>query len=293
VHVSFWGVRGSIPVADHATLGYGGNTSCVAVRLRDGSLLVLDGGTGIRDLGVTLAGVREEIHILLTHLHLDHIMGLLFFAPLFDPESRVTIWGPPDPTAGIRRRLGRYLSAPLCPVEVRELPARVRFRAVPGGPFRLGSAQIEAALVNHRGPTLGYRVTDGDAVLAYLPDHEPALGQDLERDPVESVSGLALARNASLLIHDAQYTAEEYVRTRGWGHSTLHDALAFARRAEAEQVALFHHDPAHDDNQLDAMAAEAADAWSPRVGDPGGVFVARERDVLELSTVRHAFRRAA
>jgi ribonuclease BN (tRNA processing enzyme) len=286
-------VRWSIPVADHATLGYGGNTSCVAVRLRDGSLLVLDGGTGIRDLGVKLAGVREEIHILLTHLHLDHIMGLLFFAPLFDPESRVTIWGPPHPTAGIRRRLARYLSAPLCPVEVRELPARVRFRAVPSGSFRLGSAQIEAALVNHRGPSLGYRVTDGDAVLAYIPEHEPALGQDLERDPVESISGLALARNASLLIHDAQYTAEEYVRTRGWGHSTLHDALAFARRAEAEQVALFHHDPAHDDIQLDAMAAEAADAWSSRVGDPGGVFVARERDVLELSTARRALRCAA
>ena len=183
--------------------------------------------------------------------------------------------------------------APLCPIEVRELPARVRFRTVPTGSFRLGSAEIEGALVNHRGPTLGYRVTDGDAVLAYIPDHEPALGQDLERDPCESISGLALARNASLLIHDAQYTAEEYVRTRGWGHSTLHDALAFARRAEAEQLALFHHDPAHDDARLDAMAAEAADAWSPRVGDPGGVFVARERDVLELSTDRRAFRRAA
>ena len=185
-------------------------------------------------------------------------MGLLFFAPLFDPESRVTVWGPPHPTAGIRRRLARYLSAPLCPIEIRDLPARMRFRTVPSGSFRLGSAEIEAALVNHRGPTLGYRVTDGDAVLAYIPDHEPALGQDLERDPCESISGLALARDASLLIHDAQYTAEEYVGTRGWGHSTLHDALAFARRAEAEHVALFHHDPAHNDAHLDAIAAEAA-----------------------------------
>jgi len=282
VRVSFWGVRGSVPVADRAALRYGGNTSCVAVRLRDGSRLVLDAGTGIRDLGLALAGVRDEIHILLTHLHLDHIMGLLFFAPLFDPQSRVTVWGPPDPSVGLRRRLARYLSAPLSPIEIRELPAQMEFRMVPSESFRLGSAEIEAALVNHRGPTLGYRVTDGDAVLAYIPDHEPALGQNLERDAPEWISGWALACTASLLIHDAQYTAEEYEGTRGWGHSTVHDALAFARRVEAERVALFHHDPTHDDARLDAIAAEAAQAWSARAGDASAVFVSRERDVLEL-----------
>src|SRR5439155_742319 len=177
------------------------------------------------------AGARDESHILLTHLHLDHIMGLLFFAPLFDPQSRVTVWGPPDPSVGLRRRLARYLSAPLSPIEIRELPAQMEFRMVPSESFRLGSAEIEAALVNHRGPTLGYRVTDGDAVLAYIPDHEPALGQNLERDAPEWISGWALACTASLLIHDAQYTAEEYEGTRGWGHSTVHDALAFPRRA--------------------------------------------------------------
>jgi phosphoribosyl 1,2-cyclic phosphodiesterase len=259
-------------------LGYGGNTACVAVRLNDGSRLVLDAGTGIRDLGVVLAGVRDDIHVLLTHLHLDHIMGLLFFGPLFDPESRVTVWGPPDPDVGLRRRLARYLSAPLSPIEIRELPARVNFRMVPREPFRLGSAQIEAALVNHRGATLGYRITDGDAVLTYLPDHEPALGQDLERDPGEWISGWSLAHRASLLVHDGQYTPEEYVGTRGWGHSTVDDALAFARRAEADRLALFHHDPTHDDSRLDAIAAQAAEAWA---GD-GRALVARERDVFEL-----------
>src|SRR3954471_22751379 len=133
-------------------LGYGGNTACVAVRLSDGSRLVLDAGTGIRDLGVALAGVRDDIHVLLTHLHLDHIMGLLFFGPLFDPGAHVTVWGPPDPTAGLRSRLARYLSAPLSPIEIRELPARVDFRSVPSQAFTLGSATIEAELVNHRGP---------------------------------------------------------------------------------------------------------------------------------------------
>ena len=277
MRVSFWGVRGSVPVADGAMLGYGGNTACVAVRLSDGSRVVLDAGTGIRGLGVALAGVREDIHVLLTHLHLDHIMGLLFFGPLFDPAARVTVWGPPDPTVGLRRRLARYLSAPLSPIEIRELPARVEFRMVPREPFRLGSAQIEAALVNHRGPTLGYRVTDGDAVLSYLPDHEPALGQDLDRDPGEWISGLPLARGASLLVHDGQYTQEEYVGTRGWGHSTVEDAVVFGRRAEAERVALFHHDPTHDDARLDEIGAQAAGAWNG-----GDVFLARERDVFEL-----------
>src|SRR4051794_33942317 len=259
-------------------LGYGGNTACVAVRLRDGSRLVLDAGTGIRDLGVVLPGVRDDIHVLLPHLHLDHIMGLLFFGPLFDPAARVTVWGPPDPAAGLRRRLARYLSAPLSPIEIRELPARVEFRMVPAETFRVGSAVIEAALVNHRGPTLGYRITDGDAVLSYIPDHEPALGQDLERDPGEWLSGWSLAHRASLLVHDGQYTTDEYVGTRGWGHSTVDDALVFARRAEAERVALFHHDPTHDDVRLDTIGVQAAETWA-RDGD---AFVARERDVYEL-----------
>jgi phosphoribosyl 1,2-cyclic phosphodiesterase len=281
VNVAFWGVRGSVPVPDRNMIGYGGNTSCVSVRLRDGSILVFDAGTGIRDLGVALAGVRDEIHILLTHLHLDHIMGLLFFGPLFDPAVRVTVWGPPAPGAGLRSRLARFLSAPLSPIEIRDLPAHVEFRTLPPDPVRLGSATIEAELVNHRGPTLGYRVTDGDAVLAYLPDHEPALGQDLLGDAPEWISGLRLAAGASLLIHDAQYTPEEYAGTLGWGHSMVPDTLAFAHRCDAERLALFHHDPTHDDADLDEIGAEAELEWAERGGAAQGLLVAREG--LELA----------
>ena len=153
---------------------------------------------------------------------------------------------------------------------------------LPPDPVRVGSALVEAALVNHRGPTLGYRISDGGAVLTYLPDHEPALGQDLAHDPGEWISGWGLARDASLLIHDAQYTPDEYAGTRGWGHSMVGDALAFARRADAERIALFHHDPTRDDEHLDAMGAEAADAWTAGGGARQGALVAREGLALEL-----------
>jgi phosphoribosyl 1,2-cyclic phosphodiesterase len=269
--VRFWGTRGSVPVADPGSLRYGGNTACVSVELSGGGRLVLDAGTGIRQLGHTIDPAAEPIHILLTHLHLDHISGLLFFAPLFNPEADVTIWGPPGP-GDLRQRLARYLSAPLSPVEIRELPAKVTFRECTPEGWTVGDARIQATQVIHRGPTLGYRIEEGDSSVAYIPDHEPGLGQDLDRDPPEWISGHALACNASLLIHDAQYTEAEYAMTVGWGHSRIADACTFARRTEAERVALFHHDPGHDDTMLDGLAEAAAASYT---GD-GDLFMACE-----------------
>ena len=275
--VRFWGVRGSVSVAEAGSLGYGGNTSCVSVELDSGGLLVLDAGTGIRALGATIDPAAQPIHVLLTHLHLDHISGLLFFAPLFDPRADVTIWGPPG-AEDLRRRLARYLSAPLSPVEIRELPARVEFKHCTPDGWPVGGARVLATQVAHRGPTLGYRITEGDASLAYLPDHEPGLGQDLVADPQEWISGCTLAREASLLVHDGQYTDAEYALTVGWGHSAVRDALAFAKRADAARTALFHHDPGHDDVALDALAAEASASWK---GD-GELFLAREGQEISL-----------
>ena len=230
--VKLWGTRGSIPSPGPETIRYGGNTSCVGVTLSDGSLLALDAGTGIRSLGLALADEPARLHILLTHLHLDHIQGLVFFAPAFRPQTEIVIWGPASPEASLRDRIARYISAPLSPVEVRELPCDVSFRHCPETEWEIGPARIRAASVTHRGPTLGYRIDDGDSSLAYIPDHEPALGADLDTLDEDWISGFALARDASLLIHDGQYADAEYPDHVGWGHSALSHALAFARRAE-------------------------------------------------------------
>ena len=277
-----WGVRGSVPVPGPATAQFGGNTSCVQVLGEDGSQFVLDAGTGIRELGAALAGRSRRLHVLLTHLHLDHIQGLMFFAPFFDPDVEITVWGPPAAGRALRNRLARYISDPLSPIEIGELRARVTFRDVPPEPWRIGAVELRAALVSHRGVTLGYRLSENGTSLCYLPDHEPALGQDLATAPTDWISGHELARGASLLIHDGQYTEREYRAHRAWGHSSLPDALAFAHRSEVQRLVLAHHDPWHEDDFLESLEREACDRWALLAGD-GRVGLGREGEVFELA----------
>ena len=260
MQVKVWGARGSVPAPGPHMNRYGGNTSCVQVTLAGGEELILDAGTGIRTAGIDLQRGRR-IHILLTHLHLDHIQGLMFFPPCFRADTEITIWGPASPEASLEDRIARYISAPLSPVEVRELPCSVSFRDTPVTEWELGGATIRAEAVTHRGPTLGYRLTDGETTLAYIPDHEPALGASLAALEPEWISGFDLARGADLLIHDCQYADDEYPAHAGWGHSGLSDTLTFARRVEARRLLLFHHDPLHSDEFLDDFGATAKQAW--------------------------------
>jgi phosphoribosyl 1,2-cyclic phosphodiesterase len=282
VKVKIWGARGSVPAPGPETMRYGGNTSCVAVTLSDGTTLVLDAGTGIRNLGLACPKLDGPLHILLTHLHLDHIQGLLFFAPAFEPDSEIVIWGPAAPEAPLRDRIARYISAPLTPVEVRELPCDVSFREAESSEWTIGPARICADSVTHRGPTLGYRITEGDTTLTYIPDHEPGLGAPLDGLEDEWLSGFGLARGADLLIHDCQYTDEEYPMHLGWGHCPVSDALAFARRVEPDRVLLFHHDPLHSDDFLDALAGDVVARWQDMGGSASQVELATERREIEL-----------
>lgn len=283
MRVKIWGARGSVPSPGPETTRYGGNTSCVQVTLSDGTILALDAGTGIRSLGLTLNQEKTRINILLTHLHLDHIQGLMFFAPAFRPSTEIVIWGPEAPDAPLVDRIARYISAPLSPVEVRELPCDVSFREAPHSEWQIGPATIRAASVTHRGPTLGYRITEGDCSLCYIPDHEPGLGTNLADDEPEWISGFELASGASLLLHDCQYTDEEYPHHVGWGHSSLSDALLFARRAQPERLILWHHDPLHSDDFLDAFCGTAIGRWAELGGSSDQIALATERRELELA----------
>lgn len=268
--VRLWGARGSLPDAGQHLVRYGGNTSCVQIVGSDGTHLVLDAGTGTRRLGVSMADTCKRIDVLLTHFHMDHVQGLGFFAPMFNPEAEVRIWGPPSTTMSLHQRLTRYLSPPLFPLRLRDFDCELTLRDAPRGAFAIGELEVEADLVCHPNPTLGYRITDGRSTVVYLPDHEVALGCPDFPYSVEWTSGYDLARGADLLIHDTQYDDDEYLEHVGWGHCSLSQSVTFAELVGAKRLVTFHHDPSHDDDSLDGLVANAKEQVNGQVEVIGG-----------------------
>lgn len=247
--------------------------------LENGTGLVLDAGSGIRQLGIELLerGIHT-IHLLLTHLHLDHLEGLRFFAPLFDKRVTLEIWGPPSPVSSLQERIVRSFSPPLFPIDVRRVPAQVGFHDVPRRTWKIDGAVLSADLIAHPGPTLGFRIESGGASLAYLPDHEPALGGPITEASRDWISGSSLAENADLLLHDAQWRDDEYAERLGWGHSSATDAVAFARASGAHRLLLFHHDPSHSDDMLEGIQADVKELS----GNEEPPTLAREGMVVEV-----------
>jgi phosphoribosyl 1,2-cyclic phosphodiesterase len=257
MRIQVLGSRGSIATPGPSTARYGGNTSCVRVQPDGGGTVILDAGTGLRTLGAAIGSEPRRIDLLLTHLHVDHVEGLGFFAPIWSASTELHIWGPPSPVTPLQERIATYFSPPLFPVHLNDVPATVICHDAPRDPWTIGPVTVCAEPILHPGPTVGYRLEERGRVLAYITDHEPSLGADLENLPAEWISGAGLAYGADLLIHDCQYTEEEYRSRVGWGHPSVEHVATFAMKTKVDRLLLFHHDPAHSDVDVDAIVARA------------------------------------
>ena len=257
MNIGFFGVRGSTPCPTDAHRRYGGNTSCVVLEAEGAPPVVLDLGTGLRAFGEAwAAGDNGPFvgHALVTHLHWDHVQGLPFFGPLLADGSRLDVWGPGSADRSLAEAFDTFMNPPFFPVSVEDLPGDVCFHDLAEGTSTVGEAEVVCTAVPHIGDTYGYRVRfGGGPSVVYLPDHQQPLDGSLQVDPAV----VALCEGADVLIHDAQFTATEFSAKPHWGHCTPEYAVAVAAAAGVRRLVLFHHDPAHDDDVLDAMCDEA------------------------------------
>lgn len=263
LRVQFWGTRGSIPSPGRKTMRYGGNTPCVEVRTEDGWLVILDAGTGIRELGMSLLeradGAPLEGDIFLTHAHWDHIQGIPFFAPIFQRGNHFTIWGSKALEGSVDRVVRDQMSPVVFPVSFEELDARIDFSSIAAGERRQGRGyEVVAFDVLHPGGALGYRFSnpDGGGSIVYVPDNEVSAPDRYRVGPEWRSSFVQFMRGASVLVHDTMYTTEEYDHHRGWGHSTYRDAVELALEAGVETLVLFHHEPRRADDEVDQRVDE-------------------------------------
>jgi CheY-like chemotaxis protein len=268
MRVRFWGTRGSIPMPGQTTLRYGGNTSCVEVCASDGTLVVLDCGTGAYECGRALAAASHgpiQGHLLITHTHWDHIQGFPFFAPLFVPGNIWEIYAPGGHGRHIEASLAGQMAYEYFPITLEALNAEVRLHDLTEGVFDLGSIRVTAQYLNHPGLTLGYRLEADGATVVYATDCEP-----YALLPRQALPGTApvhhgdrrhvrFLEGADLIIHDAQYTLDEFPAKAGWGHAPMERVVDYAMLAGAKQLALFHHDPTRHDAAVDRLCELARD----------------------------------
>ncbi|HUS17549.1 MAG TPA: response regulator [Chloroflexia bacterium] len=294
MQVTFWGTRGSIPAPGFGTARFGGNTACVQVATAAGTQVILDCGTGARELGNHLLAEHPggfNGHILLSHTHWDHIQGFPFFAPVFHRGFNITVHAPAGGERSLSEALAGQMQYTYFPVNLEQLDAKLECVDLQEGDFSVEEVRVRTHYVNHPGLTLGYRLECGGVSLVYTTDHEPfgprLYPHHVSVGPIEQMlhegdrSHAYFVSGADLLIHDAQYTAEEYEQKRNWGHSPLEYTVALAVAAGVKKLALFHHDPSHDDIFLARMESDAAvlaQGW----GSTMEIIMAREGQSLHL-----------
>ena len=281
--VRFRGVRGSIPAPAPENMRYGGNTSCVEIRCDD-QLLILDAGSGIRGLGDELLqnaqGNPVEATLLLSHSHWDHIQGLPFFTPGYSPKNRITVFGACGRGEQLQRALATQMTPPHFPVGLEQMRGLEAVRELSSETTKVGNLLVRTTPLNHPGGCTGFRIACAAGHVAYLPDHEPYRNNEDQSGNLAQRALIEFVRGVDLLILDTQYTPDEYDRRIGWGHGCLPDSVQLAIDSGARRLLLFHHDPSHDDRQLDHMVevASATAAGSPLILD-----AASEHEVISLA----------
>ena len=285
MRITYFGVRGSCPVSSDQQRRYGGNTSCVLVEVEGEPPLVLDMGTGLRALGHHLnaalvpTGRPLRGNCLLTHLHYDHVLGTPFFPPMRDPGALLEIYGPAQDDDSLQATMAGMVKPPFFPVHMADFRGELRYHDLKGNDsFLLGGIQVTARPIPHLGTTLGFRIEADGATLAYLPDHQaPVDRTTVDREVLELCEGV------DLLIHDSQYTEDEFVELSDWGHSTPAYAVLVATESGARRLDMFHHDPGHTDRQLDTMlraarqVAQATGKVQVNAAKEGATFELRKR----------------
>lgn len=252
VSVSFYGVRGSTPCCAPELTRVGGNTSCVVIESENIDPIILDMGTGLRYYGRSVdAHLPFRANILVSHLHWDHVQGLPFFCRIHQPDSDVSIYGPPDGDRSLADAFDGLMKPPYFPIQVRDLTGAIRFCDVETARFSLGEATVTARPVPHLGATNGYRIEVGGYTIAYVSDHQQP---DDPRQVDERV--LELCDGADLVIHDAQFTEGQFARKSNWGHCTANYATEVVRQAGADVLVMFHHDPENDDVRMAEIEAD-------------------------------------
>ncbi|MES1180766.1 MAG: MBL fold metallo-hydrolase [Verrucomicrobiota bacterium] len=275
--IKFWGVRGSVPTPGPSTVRYGGNTSCVEVRVGK-EIIILDAGTGLRLLGNKLLadskGRTLNLNLLLTHTHWDHIQGLPFFGPIYNSRCRLKIWGSEGARKGLVGALTGQMESTYFPVPFDKLPSNITIEELKTYDFRIGPAHVTAHRASHPGVCVGYRLATPQGDLVFFPDTETRLD-------AHDTKMIEFIRGADVLILDSQYDKVEYKQRVGWGHGCVDDSVLLAVKAGVKTVCLFHHDAAHDDHRIDTLvkhSRQLAAKWKSKLN----VIGAREGLTIQL-----------